>query len=255
MSLSNVLADELAVEDGYIPTDKILEKPKVRKSQSGFFYGAMAAYKTEIYKEIDHNITAFPVIGYRSETFSFLGPLVSYQLHSVEDYKIISILRYNFSGYEASDSKFFVGMDDRNAGIDIGLGLNYKRQEWSVKLGGLHDVSGRSNGFELKTELGRTFYFGPIFVEPNLSLSYLDQQYVDYYYGVEAFEATMNRAQYTGEYAINKRFGINISTPIFFGGFTSLAIVHEWYDDSITQSPLTDKNTSISARLIFSRFF
>lgn len=226
-----------------------------RKHQSGFFYGAMLGYKTEIYKGVENDFIAFPVVGYRSDRFNFLGPLVSYRLLEKESVEVSSILRYNFAGYDSSDSQSLDGMQDREASLDIGLGLSYKKHHWSAKLEAFHDVLGRSNGFELKSSLGKTYYFGPIFIEPNLGLSYWDNQYVDYYFGVEENEALAGRNACQGRYALNKNIGLNISTPIFFGGFTRLSLEHSWYDDSIEKSPITESDKSFGFRLTFSRFF
>jgi outer membrane protein len=232
-----------------------LEKQPERKHQSGFFYGAMLGLNNEIYKGVDNDFTAFPVIGYRSDRFNFLGPFISYRLLKYGYYELNSNMRYRFAGYDESDSEVFNGMHDRDASLDLGLGLSYKQENWAGKFDVLHDVIGTSNGFELNSSIGKTFYFGPIFIEPNLGLSYWNNQYVDYYYGVEAFEVNSNRQEYKGDYALNKNLGLNISTPIFFGGFTRLSLEQTFYGSSIKKSPLTDTDTSFSLRLTFSRFF
>lgn len=253
----------LFVLSGYAYSDDDIEEhtstdPKheeVRKHQSGFFYGAMLGYKTEIYKGVDNDFSAFPVVGYRSNNFNFLGPFISYRLLDHGPLEVNSILRYNFAGYDSSDSAFLNGMEDRDASLDLGIGLSYKKQHWAAKFDAQHDVIGNSNGFKLKASIGKTFYFGPIFVEPNLGLHYWDNQYVDYYYGVSVNEATSGREVYQGRYAINKKLGLNISTPIFFGGFTRLSLEQIWYDASIANSPLTDSDNSVNIRMTFSRFF
>lgn len=239
-------------EDG---SDKNSERSPERKPQSGFFYGAMLGFNNEIYKGVDKDFTAFPVIGYRSDSFNFLGPLISYRLLKSGNYELKSIMRYRFAGYDDSDSDTFIGMNDRDASLDFGLGVSYKHDDWAAKFDVLHDVIGSSNGFELNGSIGKTFFFGPIFIEPNVAVSYWDNQYVDYYYGVEAYEANVNRLEYQGKYALNKKLGLNISTPIFLGGFTRLSLEQAFYATSISKSPLTDKDTSFRLRLTFSRFF
>jgi len=239
-------------EDG---SDKNSERSPERKHQSGFFYGAMLGFNNEIYKGVDSNFTAFPLVGYRSDRFNFLGPFISYRLLNSGNYELKSILRYRFAGYDDTDSDTFIGMDDRDSSLDLGLGISYKQEHWTAKFDVLHDVIGSSNGFELNGSIGKTFFFGPIFIEPNFGVSYWDNQYVDYYYGVEAYEANANRLEYQGKYALNKKLGLNISTPIFLGGFTRLSLEQAFYATSISKSPLTDKDTRFSLRLTFSRFF
>lgn len=231
------------------------KKGPPRKPQSGFFYGLLLGYKTEIYKGVDNDYSAFPVLGYRNDKVNFLGPFISYRLMQQDALEVTTLLRYNFAGYDSSDSTFLNGMDDRDPSLDFGLGLSYKEHHWTTKFNALHDVMGSSNGFELNASLGKTFYFGPIFIEPNVSLKYWDDQYVDYYYGVNSREAIAGRDAYFGRSALNKQLGLNISTPIFFGGFTRLTFEQVWYDNSISNSPLTDSDRSFNFRMTFSRFF
>ena len=251
-----LLVSTFVYAEGYEskPTE-IVHKNSEKKQQTGFFYGAMLAYKTDIYKGVNNDFMALPAIGYRGENINVLGPLVTYSLIKSEGIEFSSLLSYRFAGYDTSDSDVFNGMEDRDASLDFGFALSYKKDKWAARLGILHDIIGSSNGFEVAGSLGKTFYFGPIFVEPNVGVSYLDNQFVDYYYGVESFEATATRESYKGEFALNNKLGLNISTPIFFKGFTRLGLAHTWYDSSISNSPLTDDNSSFSARLTFTRFF
>ena len=52
----------------------------------------------------------------------------------------------------------------------------------------VHDILDRSGGYELQAKLGKVFRNGPVY-EPNLSVSYLDKDHVDYYYGVRAMKS------------------------------------------------------------------
>ena len=116
-------------------------------------------------------------------------------------------------------------------------------------------IFNKSEGYEVKAKIGKAYRFGPVFFEPNLSINHLDKNHVDYYYGVRDFEVTQNRALYKGDSAINQSIGLSVSTPIFFGGFTQLAIDYTIYDSSITDSPLVDRDNNLSMRLLFSKFF
>ncbi len=240
---------------GFAYAEESSEKLTDRKPQSGFFYGAMLGFNNEIYQGVDNDFKAFPVIGYKSDRFNFLGPLISYTLLNVNHYALTSMMRYRFAGYDSSDSAIFEGMEDRKSSLDLGFGLSYKQDDWSTQIDVLHDVIGASNATEIKANIGRTFFWGPIFIEPNFGLSYWDNQYVDYYYGVEAEEATLEREFYTGKYSVNPKLGLNISTPIFFDGFSRLALEQTWYGSSVRRSPLAGKHANVSLRFTFSRFF
>jgi outer membrane protein len=42
---------------------------------------------------------------------------------------------------------------------------------------------------------------------------------------------------------------------ILWGGMTRLGIEHHWYDSSISNSPLTDRDSGLSVFLSWSKFF
>lgn len=228
---------------------------KKRPTQYGFFYGVFAGYQQEIYKGLDNDLMALPAIGYRGEKLNILGPRISYKLFQQDELTLSALLQYRFAGYDASDSRFFDGMNDRDASLDAGFSFVYKQNDWSVSNTFSTDVLDNSNGSEINTQLGKTFYFGPIFVEPHIEVSYWDSHYVNYYYGVDELESSPQRNKYKGGSALNKKIGLNVSTPILFGGFTRLSINHTWYDSVISNSPLTESDSSFGARITFTRFF
>ncbi len=160
-----------------------------------------------------------------------------------------------FQGFDDSDSYIFEGMKDRKFSMDAGASLSYKNNDWKISVSSMFDILNRSNGVELTTSLSHTFRFGPVFVEPRVNFSYLDNHHVDYYYGVAQAEVNENRSEYIGKKALNSGVGVSISTPIFFGGFTQLNLQKTWFSEGITDSPLVEDHTNIVIRLIYTRNF
>jgi outer membrane protein len=83
----------------------------------------------------------------------------------------------------------------------------------------------------------------------------LDRKHVDYYYGVKANETNEFTSQYIGQSALNTTFSLSFTTPIFLAGFTRIVVDYTWYDSAITNSPLVEDDSNISARFLFSKFF
>ena len=226
-----------------------------RIEPEGFLYGIGLAVKSEIYKDYDQRVTVLPVLGYRGEKLTIFGPFVRYAMLQSGDVEFSIQAKPRFEGYDDSDSDIFEGMDERKSSIDLGFGVEYARDDWKLELSSLHDVLGRSNGSELSAGLSKVFRSGSFFIEPGMGLSYLDSHYVDYYYGVRNSEVTSFRPRYEGDDAINKNLGITITTPAFFDGLTRFGFEHTWYDSDISDSPLTDEDTSLSFFFAYSRFF
>jgi outer membrane protein len=222
---------------------------------SGYLYGLGISTNKEIYKGYNRRTILLPIIGYRGEKLNVYGPFVSYRGTELSDFNILIQAAPRFQGFDDTDSYIFEGMKDRKFSMDVGASLNYKNKDWKISFSSMLDVLNRSNGIEMITSISHTFRFGPIFVEPKLTFSYLDSNHVDYYYGVGKDEVGENRAEYIGKNALNTGFGLSISTPILFGGFTQLSLQRTWFSEEITDSPLVEDHKNIIVRLLYNRSF
>lgn len=255
LSASTLLSSAALAENTSAKAQENRGDNRERIEPKGFLYGIGIGLNQEPYKGFDYRFIPLPILGYRSENFSVLGPFVTYDALSFGDIEITLQAAPRFQGFDESDSDIFANMDERKFSMDAGIGVKYERNDWKINFTGMADILGRSDGYQLKTNIGRVFRKGPIFFEPNLSVSYLDDNHVDYYYGVKAHEVNPNTYQYSGESTVNTTLGFSVATPIFLEGFTRIAIDHTWYGSGITDSPLVDEKRSWGARLLFSKFF
>jgi len=235
-----------------LPVSSYAEKPK---DSSGFLYGLGLSTNKEIYKGYDRRNILLPIIGYKGEKLNVFGPFVSYEVEKIAGIKILVQAAPRFQGFDNTDSYIFEGMADRKFSMDAGIGLNYQKNDWKLNFSSMFDVLNRSSGMELTSSIGHTFRFGPFFVEPRITFSYLDSNHVDYYYGVGKEEVNVNRTEYVGESALNTGIGISMSTPIFLGGYTQINIQRTWFDSVITDSPLVEDHSNLIFRLLYTRTF
>lgn len=227
-----------------------------KKSETtGFVYGIGLSVNNEIYKGFSTRTMPLPLIGYKGERLTVYGPFISYKFKTLENLDLAFKLAPRFQGFDDSDSYIFQGMEKRKHSLDAGLSVHYKENNWHASLSTLFDALNNSGGYEIKSSLSRMFHFGPVFVEPSVSMSRLDDKHVDYYYGVKNHEVNENRTFYSGDSALNAGVGVSIATPIFFGGFTRVNIEYWQFDSAITNSPLVDSESSLSAQLLFTKMF
>ena len=228
---------------------------KESRNTTGYLYGLGVSTNKEIYKGYNRRNILLPIIGYRGEKLNVFGPFVSYKLAEKSDFSFLIQAAPRFQGFDDSDSYIFEGMKARKFSMDAGASINYSKNNWKISFSSMFDVLNRSNGAELVTSLSHTFRFGPVFVEPRLTFSYLDDNHVDYYYGVGKDETNDLRTEFVGKSALNTGFGLSISTPIFLGGFTQLSLQRTWFSEEITDSPLVEDHGNIIARLLYTRYF
>ncbi len=228
---------------------------QVPQQPQGWLWGVGVSASQDVYTDFDNRVIPIPLIGYAGERLRVFGPFVSYQLYSDKGVSVDAQLVPVFAGYEEDDSAVFRGMDDRDFSYAAGVGLNYSHKGWTYSLNTNADILGKFDGYQGTARIGRAFRVNNFVIEPALSFTYQDSHYVDYYYGVKPEEATDFRSAYEGESALNTELQLAISTTRFLSGMTRLQITSTFYDDSISDSPLTDDDMALSAMLVFTRMF
>lgn len=225
------------------------------ETPNGFLYGVGVGVNQEIYRGYSSRTIPLPILGYRGEKLSVYGPFVSYQLAELGNFSVSAKLAPRFDGFDSSDSTVFTGMAKRKDSLDGGLAVQLRQQDWLLEADTVFDLLGNSNGQESTLAVSYNYRFNAVVVEPKFAVSYADSDLVDYYYGVREDEAIAGRSAYSADGVWNYSAGLAVSTPLFFGGMTRLGIEHKWYGSSISDSPLTDRDTGLSAFISWSRFF
>jgi outer membrane protein len=130
------------------------------------------------------------------------------------------------------------GMEVRSKGVD--LGLRYRLQQgnstWSASA--MHDIGSISNGTELRADYAWTWRSGRWAVQPGLGIVWRSEKLNDYYFGVEDFEATADRAAYRAGAGFDTQLSLYASYQILqnwrlLGGVSSV-----WHSSEIEDSPI-----------------
>lgn len=225
------------------------------KAATGWVWGAGILIEETPYIGYDNRTLPIPIIGYNGEKFSFAGTTANYQLYKKGGLSMSLRLGAMVNGYDEDDSEIFTGMDDRDFSLALGGEITYVNQNWTLQLTSGHDILDRSGGYELNSSVSYNFELENFSIKPFVGARFQDSSYVDYYYGVSAEEATDLRNEYIGDSAVNSELGLTISTNKYLGGVFGLTIQNTWYDDSISDSPLTDTDSALSMRFRYTRFF
>jgi outer membrane protein len=163
-----------------------------------------------------------------------------------------------FLGYEASDSPFLAGMEDRDESIDVGLSLAWEQPRHGALLWARHDVANRSDGGHagLDVFLRRAYAQGRFRLQFGLGVEWQSHKTVDYYYGVRPGEERLaGRPAYTGRssfnfagstlglYSLSKRMSLVVLLRV------------EALGNEITDSPIVDSDLSYFGLVGFTHRF
>lgn len=205
--------------------------------------------ETKAYRDFDNKTEVWPIVTFENRWVRVFGPGLEVKLGRTGPLSYGLTAAYARDGYKASDSPFLAGMDKRQASAWVGgrLGLQTDWASFSADWSG--DASSHSKGQKLRLGVQRRFSLGDFAVTPRLTATWLDGKYVNYYYGVKAEEARVDRAAYTPGSTINSELALRLDyrlTPqqLLFAdlGVTSLG-------SAIKRSPLVDRNTLPEVRL------
>lgn len=213
----------------------------------GWSLGVAVISSPEPYVGADDDVMVVPALSVTRGRFSFRGIGAAWTLGEWGDVKAEALLRARFAGYDADDSPFLTGMEDRRMSADLGLELAWERERFGLKLTPTVDVLGRSDGTEVTLEAFVPFRFGPVRLEPRVGVVWASADLADYYYGVRPDEARPGRPAYRPGSTLNGTAGVFVFSPIrgrvLFQGFLSF----ERLGSEIEDSPIVSDATALTA--------
>jgi len=199
-------------------------------------------------RDFDDDVDALPLVLYEGRYLSVFGARVDYKLPSYGPLQFRLRARYANDGYEAKDSPYLAGMEERKGGLWLGgaaiwrSGLTSVASEFTA-------ATGDAEGKRFKLELNHEFRSGAVTVTPRIGAEWYDKDYVDYYYGVRANEVRADRRAYRGDSSQAIEAGVRIGYAWqrrhnFFIDVSAKSLGSE-----IKDSPLVERSTESSVKL------
>lgn len=218
--------------------------------------GLMGGYEHKLYKDFDNEALILPMVTYDNRWVSLMGPRLdlklpsSYLPSSFDPFSFrLRLAWYGNDGYKAEDSPMLQGMSERKGGFWVGPAIVWKAPaEIKVTAEWLADISGYSKGQRVKFIAERDFSRGDWRLTPRLGVEWLDEKYVDYYYGVEANEVRGNRPLYRGDASWNMETGLRLNYAIAPKQTAFVDVSGKYYGTQVEDSPLVDSANSAGVR-------
>ncbi len=225
------------------------ESSEIRDSASQWGLGVGLGFERSPYRAFDDKARVLPLILYENRYVSIQGPSLDVKLPSAGPVAFRLRARYAGDGYEAEDSPYLTGMEERKAGVWLGGAAAWRTEAADLSAELLADGSGHSNGTKFKLQLERRFASGAFGLTPRVAAQWLDKNYVGYYYGVRASEARVDRLRYDGRSAVNVELGLRLDYAIapkqnLFVDFSATRL-----GSGIKESPLVERSSSTAVRI------
>ncbi|WP_271271009.1 MipA/OmpV family protein [Aliamphritea hakodatensis] len=225
---------------------------QAEENESSFALGIGVASEDSIYKGVGTETEALPFFSYENGSFYIQGPEAGYYIIDNDDFKIGALARYRTDGYKASDSSDLKGMDERKGAFELGITASYDTDygEWSATFAA--DASSEHEGNEIELGWEKSFPVSAKWsVTPEASVSYRSDDLNNYYYGVKASEATVNRAAYTADADTVYEIGISAMYQIDQQQMIRVGASYTSYGDEIADSSIVEDDKSTSVSLLY----
>lgn len=211
--------------------------------------GVMASTSQKPYRGMDAKSEGWPMLTYENRWIRVFGPGLDLKLGKTGPVSYALTSSISREGYRDSDSSYLDGMDERKGGVWLGGRVMWAAGFANLSAAWRADASGHSDGQKLTLGMERRFAFDKLGFTPRVKATWLDSKYVDYYYGVSAFEARSNRPQYAGDSTVNKELGLRVDYRLTPAHTVFLDTSVTALGSAIKDSPLVERRSIGEARL------
>lgn len=211
--------------------------------------GLGAATIDKVYRDYDREVLPLPVVSYENKWVSVGIPTSDFKVWTGDSLSFRVRARFSGDGYEAKDSPFLTGMDERKFSVWVGGAVLWKTDFANISGELLADAMGNSKGTRARVQIDRRFASGKFGFTPRLAAEWVDDKYVDYYYGVKQSEVRADRAFYEGKSTTNMQVGLRVDYTPARHHTLFLDVGATRMGSSIKDSPIVDKSNQTSIGL------
>lgn len=212
----------------------VSESPYVGGSNSVFTYPYLTSFRSHMLTD-DWLILADGDLGFRhiSESGWIFG----------------AVGRINTLGFGVDKSEALAGMEDREWSIEIAPSIGYRGWPLQLQLQPYWEATGRHGGFNTEFLASLPIEHSRGWITAQIRVSYKDEDYTGYFFGVTEEEALPVRPEYVPGASISIAARLHWGYQVSENWLLSGNFGYEWLDSEISDSPIVDKETLWSANI------
>lgn len=205
--------------------------------------GLLAIERDAPYRQLDEDLLVVPLVRFEGERFYLRGLRGGVVLARDGGFEFGALLQGRGDGYDAADSPYLAGMDDRDFSLDAGLAASWRvPRVGQIEVAVATDVLDRSGGQEATLSWTGLVRAGGWRLLPGAALKWQSGDMVDYYYGVRPGEALPGRPAYAPGSAMIPEVSLLATHPVGERWEFFARAGHAWLPSEITDSPLVDQD-------------
>ncbi|MFP8967519.1 MipA/OmpV family protein [Pokkaliibacter sp. CJK22405] len=227
----------------------VLSSSAFAEDGSQWGLGVGAGYSSSFYDGKDNDTSALPLVYFDNSWVRFSGTTLDIKIKDEDNLTLTLRAKAALGdGYDSGDSSKLRGMDDRDGGLWVGPHMAYEFGQNTLSLDVLGDASGNSEGWQ--STLGYEYNIQlseRLSITPSAKLSYLNSDYVNYYYGVKTSEARADRQAYNPGASWTYGAGVDVGFYLTRHQRLNFSMGVDAAADEIKDSPIVDDDTVMHA--------
>lgn len=224
--------------------DRIDRETETAIPRSKNLYGLGAAVLPKTSGSDEFRVLALPVINanYGGDRFYINALQAGVWLLDSDDKR----LRFGLAtqarfGWDADDGRLTRGMKDRDFTFDLGPAVRWQTDYGTFNAQWGFDIGGASNGQTVELQYIKSLIRNPVFkLNASASLTWNNQRFNDYYFGVGASETTAQRPAYNAGSGTETRIGLNGAYTVGNDSFLLFGAAVTRLSDAQADSPITE---------------
>jgi MipA family protein len=216
---------------------------------SSWGLGMAVMAESKPYRDVDNETKVVPLITFENRWVRVFGPTLEVKLAQSGPISFGLTASYGMDGYKASDSVFLDGMSKRSGSVWLGAQATLRSELADLTTQWTADASGHSSGQRFMLGIEHRFSLGQIGLTPRLKATWMDGDFVNYYYGVDAAEARTDRPQYNPGSTVNTELGLRLDYRMAPQHMVFADLGGTALGSAIKSSPLVDRSSISELRL------
>jgi len=217
-----------------------------RSQVGGAGLGLATRFESSPYRGGGTRNDLVPLYVYEGKRVFLEAYRVGVKLDQTPDSRFDVFVGYRFEGFPHDQiPASLAGMENRGAGVDLGLGYQ-RRHAWGTLFGEvLTDGAGESGGSEVRGGYRYDFKIGRLQLQPQLVLAWRDARLNNHYYGVRPSEATATRPAFEPGSGANLELGVSAAYRLserwrLIGGLSATR-----WSAGVRASPIVENRTQV----------
>jgi outer membrane scaffolding protein for murein synthesis (MipA/OmpV family) len=194
-------------------------------------------------------LTSFQHSAFTDDWFLIRGENIGFRFVTDSDWEFGFIGRLQTLGLGDAGNDEVLGLEDRSWAIEAGPLIGWRRWPVNIQFRSYWEIPDRHSGTTSEIEFSLPKNFTRGYFVPAIKLSYLSDDYSDYYFGVSETETTATRPEYQPGAVTNTWVGFTLGYELSPKWLLSSTVGVEFLDAAVKASPIVERDRLWSASL------